>query len=67
MTSESENTKRRGAPRSTPISGVVDLRPKRAPIDWDEAKRLYVDESYRLSDGPPDRLLAERLRTDHVP
>lgn len=32
-----------------PISGVVDLRPKRAPIDWEEAARLYVEENLSFS------------------
>jgi hypothetical protein len=27
-----------------PISGIVDLNPRPAPIDWDEAARLYVEE-----------------------
>lgn len=44
MTSESENPNRRAAPQSAPISGVVDRRPTRDRIDWEEAKRLYVKE-----------------------
>lgn len=35
---------------SAPISGVVDLRPKRAPIDWEEAKRLYTDEGLSFAE-----------------
>lgn len=33
-----------------PISGVVDLRPKRAPIDWDEARRLHVEDGLSFAE-----------------
>lgn len=33
-----------------PTSGVVDLHPKRPPIDWNEAIRLYVDEKLSFAE-----------------
>lgn len=45
---------RRGHPQgdeqpSVEISSVVDLRPRRPPVDWDEAKRLYEEEGWTFA------------------